>query len=424
MAEKLTFLHAADLHLGAPFRGLRGLSPQWADRLAEAIGQAYDQVIDLAVERAVDFVIIAGDIFDQARASYADYARFFEGCRRLDAAGIPLYLCTGNHDPYTAWRRDFGELPTSSYLFSPEKPDFTLYRRDGRPLCVLGGRSYYNRVWSGDDDIAWGLTRRAADEALSPAGAQAPFGVGVLHTGLHLDPVKAPANPLELRHAGFDYWALGHIHMPWRDSETDPKLVFPGCIQGRDIRETGKRGVCLVTLEEGAPNRAEFVPTAQVDWELLQVDISECRALPDVVQTVMRRLFAVNGRACCEQMVTRITLTGTTPLHEVLRRPGLLEDLRLQLNDSYGDFFCDALLDATVLPIQKDVLREEGLFPSALLSASESLQADRAGQVAYLQEEFLRCGLPMPGEAIDSVDELAQQAENLVLDLLVAEDAR
>ncbi len=136
MAEKLTFLHAADLHLGAPFRGLRGLSPQWADRLAEAIGQAYNQVIDLAVERAVDFVIIAGDIFDQARASYADYARFFEGCRRLDAVGIPLYLCTGNHDPYTAWRRDYGELPASSYLFSPEKPDFTLYRRAGRPQLL------------------------------------------------------------------------------------------------------------------------------------------------------------------------------------------------------------------------------------------------------------------------------------------------
>ena len=424
MGQKLTFLHAADLHLGAPFRGLRGLSPQWADRLADSIGRAYDRMIEVAVQRQVDFVVIAGDIFDQARASYRDYAHFFEGCRRLDEAGIPLYLCTGNHDPYTAWRRDFGELPTSSYLFSPEKPDFTLFCRDGQPLCVLGGRSYYNRVWSGDEDIAWGLTRRAANEALGPKAVQAPFGVGVLHSGLHLDPVKAPANPLELLHAGFDYWALGHIHQPWRDSETDPKLVFPGCIQGRDIRETGKRGVCVVTLEEGMPNVAEFVPTASVDWEQLRVDISDCRALPDVVQLVLRQLFAVNGRALCEQMVTRITLEGTTPLHEVLKRPGVLEDLRLQLNDSYRDFFCDALIDATSLPLQKDLLREEGLFPAALLAASESLQADRAGQIAYLQEEFLRSNLPMPVEAIDHIDELAQQAENIVLDLLVAEESR
>lgn len=172
------------------------------------------------------------------------------------------------------------------------------------------------------------------------------------------------------------------------------------------------------------PNVAEFVPTASVDWEQLRVDISDCRALPDVVQLVLRQLFAVNGRALCEQMVTRITLEGTTPLHEVLKRPGVLEDLRLQLNDSYRDFFCDALIDATSLPLQKDLLREEGLFPAALLAASESLQADRAGQIAYLQEEFLRSNLPMPVEAIDHIDELAQQAENIVLDLLVAEESR
>lgn len=424
MPEKLTFLHAADLHLGAPFRGLRELSPEWADRLADSIGQAYDRTIDLALERKVDFVVMAGDIFDQARASYRDYARFFEGCRRLDAAGIPLYLCTGNHDPYTSWRQDFGELPASSYLFSPDRPDFTLFRRDGQPLCVLGGRSYYNRVWSGDDDIAWGLTRAAANEALGPEASEAPFGVGVLHTGLHLDPVKAPANPLELLHAGFDYWALGHIHQPWRDSETDPKLVFPGCIQGRDIRETGKRGVCVVTLEEGLPNVAEFVPTASVVWELLREDISECRALPDVVAQVMRRLFAVNGRAHCEQMTTRITLTGKTPLHEVLRRPGVPEDLRLQLNDSYRDFFCDALIDETALPLDKGLLQEEGLFPAVMLSASESLREDRTGQISYLQEEFLRNNLPMPAGVIDDVDELAESAEDLVLDLLLAEEGR
>ena len=172
------------------------------------------------------------------------------------------------------------------------------------------------------------------------------------------------------------------------------------------------------------PNVVEFVATADVDWELLKVDISDCRALPDVVQLVMRQLFAVNGRACCEQMVTRITLEGATPLHEVLQRPGVVEDLRLQLNDSYRDFFCDALIDGTSLPLQRELLSEEGLFPAALLAASDSLQADRAGQVAYLQEEFLRSNLPMPIEAIDHIDELAQQAENIVLDLLAAEDAR
>ena len=68
VGDTLRFIHAADLHIGAPFRGLRALSPRWADRLMDAIPQAWDRVVDAAVRNDVDFVVIAGDIFDTARA--------------------------------------------------------------------------------------------------------------------------------------------------------------------------------------------------------------------------------------------------------------------------------------------------------------------------------------------------------------------
>ena len=77
MTESLTFLHTADLHLGAPFRGLAKVSPAWAARLVQAIAEAFDRVIDTAVSRKVDFVVISGDVFDASRASYGDYLRFF-----------------------------------------------------------------------------------------------------------------------------------------------------------------------------------------------------------------------------------------------------------------------------------------------------------------------------------------------------------
>ena len=112
MAERLTFIHAADLHIGAPFRGLRALSERWASRLVEAIPEAYERVVSAAIDNRVDFVVIAGDIFDTARPSYADYLTFFDGLSRLDAEGIPVYMCTGNHDPYTTWQRDLFNLAT------------------------------------------------------------------------------------------------------------------------------------------------------------------------------------------------------------------------------------------------------------------------------------------------------------------------
>ena len=82
MAERLTFIHAADLHIGAPFRGLRALSERWASRLVEAIPEAYERVVSAAIDNRVDFVVIAGDIFDTARPSYADYLTFFDGDRK------------------------------------------------------------------------------------------------------------------------------------------------------------------------------------------------------------------------------------------------------------------------------------------------------------------------------------------------------
>lgn len=365
MADKLTFIHAADLHIGAPFRGLRAVSDEWARRLSDAIPAAWDRAVEAAVSRQVDFVIVAGDIFDSVRASYRDYLRFFEGLKRLDAEGIPSYLCTGNHDPLSLWQKDFFALPPSATMLAADHPDFALFERDGRPLAIIAGRGYPNKVWSCHEDISEGLTRRDAIAALGPAAEEAPFAVGVLHTGLNLDPVKAPTNPDKLLRAGFDYWALGHIHRRFVNDENDPRVVFSGCVQGRDVRETGSRGVYAVELERHARPRLTFVPTASVVWEQLAVDISDCANIPALVKKVMRELFAVNGTVSCEMMITRITLTGTTALREVLERPGVLEDVRASINESYSEFFCDSLVDRTRAPIDEAALRAEGLFPSA-----------------------------------------------------------
>ncbi len=423
MAASLTFLHTADLHIGAPFRGLRALSDHWADRLLDAIPEAWDRVVDTAINQAVDFVVISGDIFDSARASYRDYLRFFQGLARLDAAGIPSYLCTGNHDPLSLWQQDFFALPPSATMLAADRPDFALYERGGRPLAVIGGRGYPNKVWSPHENIAEGITRAAAIRALGPRAAEAPFAVGVLHTGLCLDTVKAPSDPKELLRAGFDYWALGHIHQRWVNDEKAPRLVFSGCIQGRDVRETGPRGVYLVHLEQDRPPSLTFVPTASVVWERITVDVADCSNLPQLVQKVMRELFAVNGDAACEEMVTRLTLTGATALHEVLQRPGVLEDVRRTLNESYTEFFCDALIDETRPLIDEEALRAENLFPSVFLRAADAVQADRDDEIAYLQEEFLARNVSLSTPfSPKQVDKLAAEAEALVLDLLLQGD--
>lgn len=422
MPKRVTFIHAADLHLGAPFRGLRALSDAWADRLLSAIPESYDRVIEAAIDNDVDFVVMAGDIFDSARASYADYLRFFEGLGRLDEAGIPVYLCTGNHDPFTSWKQDFFAFPPNTTMFAADKPSFEVFERDGEPLVLLGGRGYYNQTWPFDQDIAEGVSRPAAEAA---TGAHdAPFAVGVLHTGLNLDHTKAPTDPAALMRAGMNYWALGHIHKRYCYPEDDPMLVFSGCIQGRDINETGERGIFKVTLTEGAPNQLEFIPTASVVWQRMRVDVADCSSIAEVGEKIMRELFRENGTSHCEEMCVRIELTGKTQLHRFLESSPVLADLRKSINDSYAFFFCDALIDRTELPVDKESLASEGLFPAVLLQVARSQKEHEEEALGYLQDEFLKKNLTVSRSVERSLEKLADEAESLVLDLLGQSEVR
>lgn len=348
LPHTVTFIHAADLHLGAPIRGVANLNSEWTQRALDAIPQAWDRIINNALSRKVDFLIIAGDIFDSVRPSFHDYLAFFRGLERLHAAGIPAYICTGNHDPLSYWQKDLlSPLPPSVKVFAADKPDFALYTKEGAPCVVLAGRSYPNKVWHSKENIEEGLTREHAEEVLGPYAQQAPFAVGVLHTGLHFDLVKAPVPPESLLERGFDYWALGHIHRRWVDDATHPHLSFSGCIQGRDTKEKGPRGVNIVTLRENEEPEVNFLPTASIVWENVDVDIAWCESVPDLVEKTMRELFLRNGEVSCERMVTHLTFVGSGPLHYVLADPTLREEVRTALNDHYPDFFCDQITNKT-----------------------------------------------------------------------------
>lgn len=420
MGRSVTFIHAADLHLGAPFRGLRSLSPAWADVMLHAIPEAYQRVIDAALEQQVDFVVIAGDIFDDSRPSYADFSAFVDGLRRLDEAHIPVYFVTGNHDPYTSWHHDFAVLPKNAHLMGALHADFACFERDGEPLCLIGARGYYNQSWPEGVDISEGISR---ETAASDLGKSAPFMIGILHTGLDVDPTRSPADPRELLRRDVDYWACGHIHQPRvLPSEADPRIVFSGCPQGRDIRETGEHGIFKVTLEEGHPNAVEFMPTAQVAWQRERLDVSDCGTIADVQELITNTEFARNATARCQRMVFRFTLAGRTPLHHDLT-PRILADVRTALNDSYPFFFVDALENDTREPIDTEELRAEGLFPAVFLHAVEGRRGDATATIRDLESEFYERDLTFPTALERELPQLCDEAETLVLDLLSEDGA-
>ena len=431
MTRKITFLHTADLHFGAPMRGFCDLSEQWATRLRSAISEAYDRVIDAALANDVDFVVIAGDMFDTSGASYADYLHFFEGLQKLDDARISTYLTTGNHDPYSVWRNDFDRLPPSCHLLGAEGPEFALFERGDEPLCLIGARGYRNQAWPIDEPIAAGIDRTSALEALSPSNPRAksaPFCLGIIHTGLDLDQSKAYSDPQALLAADVDYWACGHLHKRLvKPSEERPRIVFPGCIQGRDLKESGERGCFLVTMEERPGSEPphttiEFIPTASVVFHTISVDVSACQTLADVARLVQAELFHENGKAGCDEMVERIVLTGATELHDYLCRAEVIRDLRKRINAGYPSFFCDALIDRTQSVRDRRAALKEGLFEAHVLRVSDEQRANGTQMVNYVQSELVKRGIDVPASLVRRVGDFNDAAETLVRDLLAKEE--
>ena len=411
----VTFIHAADLHLGAPFKGLRSIAPAWADVLLQAIPEAFRSVIEIAIKEQVDFVVLAGDIFDNSHPSYADFSLFLSGLKQLQEAGIPVYFVTGNHDPYISWDNSFAVLPENVHLLGVTKPEFACYKKDGKPLALIGGRGYYTQSFPRTEDISEGISR---ETAASELGVSAPFMIGILHTGLDIDLTRSPVNPKTLLKRDVDYWACGHVHQPKMfPSKDDPRIGYSGCPQGRDMKEEGEHGVFKVTLSSNASTQIEFIPTAKVAWQHLKLDVSDAVTITDIQEKIIAAEFGQNAKTRCQRMIFRITLMGRSALHGELTTQ-VLEDMRAILNDGYPFFYIDALLDKTKPSLKLQTLRKEGLFPSVYLDVMDSYRDHKDKVVLDLEKQFYQRDLSMPSSLESKYLDLCSDAELLVLDLL------
>lgn len=312
------FLHAADIHLDSPLRGLARYEGVPADEVRLATRTAFENLIDAAIEERVAFVILAGDLFDGDWPDFGTGLFFCAAMGRLKQAGIEAYLLYGNHDAESVLTKKL-PLPDNVNVFSPRKASSFRHAATG---AVLHGWSYR------DKDTR---TNLAADY---PIAVPTTLNIGVLHTALGGRPPHAPYAPCslsDLAPKGYDYWALGHVH-EFEVVETTPLVVFPGNLQGRSIRETGPRGAVLVSVEDdrivGKPERV-FVDA--VRWSRVNIDVSGLGSDAELVVRLREALSASwHGESDGRPLMVRLTLSGATALHGALglRREALREEVR------------------------------------------------------------------------------------------------
>ena len=306
-APLFRFIHAADLHLDSPLRGLEAYEGAPLEVLRGATGRAFENLVKLALEEEVDFVVIAGDLYDGDWKDYSTGLFFRSQMARLNAGGIPVYLIAGNHDAASVITKKL-VLPDNVRIFSTRTTES--FEVPGLPV-IIHGRGFPNR---------------AVPENLAlnyPSAIPGKFNLGLLHTSLTGRPghaTYAPCSEQDLRSKGYDYWALGHVHQPEVISE-DPWVVFAGNCQGRHVRETGPRGCCLVSVNVALDiERVEWRTLDVVRWQDVAVALDQVAKETEATQRIRAALADAVKMAEERLLAARITLTGASPLHGSLHR--------------------------------------------------------------------------------------------------------
>lgn len=245
----LRFLHCADLHLDRSFEGLQLIHDR-VTHLTEANERVLENIVSLALAEQVDFVLLAGDTFHQNRPSLKTQHHFFTQMRRLEVAGVPVYLSFGNHDFYDEARYWF-EFPENVHLFKEEIVTTFVDTNRSNESYAISSFSYQQR---------WLETSKLAEFPTN----QAKYHIGMYHGEMGSERY-APFTIQEMKQKGYDYWALGHIHVP-TILATEPPIIYPGTPQGHTRKEQETPGVLLVTLGEG-PAKWEAHSVQEIVWE-------------------------------------------------------------------------------------------------------------------------------------------------------------
>jgi DNA repair exonuclease SbcCD nuclease subunit len=300
------FIHAADLHLDSPLCGLEQYDDAPVKQIRQATRRALENLVTLAIEQKVAFVLVSGDIYDGDLKDYHAVRFFVKQMDRLRAADIRVALIAGNHDAASVMTRSL-RLPDNVRMLAHDAPETVPWDDVG---VAIHGLSF---------------ARKAVAENVVPSfpsPISGAFNIGMLHTSLdsngedgHARYAPCRVGDLESKH--YDYWALGHIHTRQRIPAAMP-IVFPGNPQGRHVRETGAKGCMLVSVDDRMKAELQFRPLDVFRWTHVTVDAAGAASGNDVLDLVSTQLDAAwrdNDRL---PMAARVSIQGRSEAHRQL----------------------------------------------------------------------------------------------------------
>lgn len=403
--KKISFIHAADLHLDSPMLGLKHLPSTIFERLQESTFSAFTKVVDAALQKNVDFVILAGDLFDGEDRSLRAQSRFQKQMERLASKKIEVFIVHGNHDHMNG-KWPLLMMPENVHVFS-DKVEVKAFTNAAGTSVHLYGFSYPQRH----------VLERKVDEYIKNIGSD--FHIGILHghfEGNSIHGKYAPFTISDLLDKQFDYWALGHIHTRVLLME-EPPIVYPGNIQGRNRKEIGMKGCYHVTLTDSG-SLLEFIPTSDVIWHELMVDSSDVISFSDLYNLCRTSIEEV--RSVEQGTLLTITLKNVNldhQIHSLIDSGELLEALQEEEKDEERFVWPINLTLCKTKLWERDSLVGEADFYEELFSTIDLYQEmDKCLSLLYNHPSARKFLQPISKE---EQNEILHEAESMLVDLLL-----
>ncbi|WP_226087113.1 metallophosphoesterase family protein [Mesobacillus sp. S13] len=404
--KRVKFLHTADLHLDSPMVGLRHLPKAIFHRLQESTFTALKNITNTAIELEVDFVVMAGDLFDGEDRSIRAQAVLRNEMEKLADKGIKVYAIHGNHDHLGAKSVTL-DFPDNVHFFSDQVEKVDFRKADGT-LVHLYGFSYPERH----------VTERWIENYPKIDGAD--FHIGLLHG--HFEGVSdhgkyAPFRLSELIEKDYDYWALGHIHKRALLSH-QPYVVYPGNPQGLNRKELGEKGVSFVHLTEGG-TEVSFFDTADVIWDEIVIDGQDLVSFNALYEKCLNEIDG--KRRVGKGVLLDIRIVGLnsslSDVTEKIANGELLELLQEAEKDEDSFVWVHRLKFTEDIAVDRAELIKQSDFYQELFTTIEEYDDLRDPLSPLFQHSQARRHIEMMSER--EKQELVEDAEKILLQLLL-----
>ena len=223
----MKFIHIADMHFDAPFSSLADVKNLGNIRRLEQ-RNVFKKVINYIKENNIKYLFISGDLYENEYVKKSTIIYINELFKEIP--NTQIFISPGNHDPYLkdSYYATF-KFADNVFIFKDkfekiETEDFNVYG--------IGFTDFYNK---GVDFSNCIISNNGKKNVLVIHGS--------LDSGTEVDKEYNPLSKTFLKKLDFDYIALGHIHKPYYDEESNQNIVYPGSLISLGFDELGEHGM-------------------------------------------------------------------------------------------------------------------------------------------------------------------------------------